>query len=125
MNDAEPPLRPHDFALLLLAGGDTAPRRRARDQQADTAGLALKRRILEQLIVLDPEPAALEAALVSIVERLGPPFGPTRSIALLLLEEWNLACGLPAWLEQLYEVAITPDSDRRTGEGRRGRQLPG
>src|SRR5262245_21736436 len=39
-------LRPKDMALLLLASGDLLPRQRARDQQADISGSALKARIL-------------------------------------------------------------------------------
>ena len=36
MTDA---LSPGDFALFLLGSGEAAPRKRARDQQADAAGL--------------------------------------------------------------------------------------
>src|SRR2546427_2136674 len=60
------PLRPRALALLLLASGDLLPRRRARDQQADVAGMQLKRDLLTRLAVLDPEPDQLEAALVHI-----------------------------------------------------------
>src|SRR5262249_53852550 len=76
--DPDPdPLRPRDFALLLLASGDLAPRQRARDQQADRAGLELKRQVLDSLAARDPEADDLEAALLAIVEDLGPPTGPT------------------------------------------------
>ena len=47
-------IRPRDLALLLLASGDLLPRRRARDQQADRAGLDLKRRLLEGVAAFDP-----------------------------------------------------------------------
>ena len=60
------PLRPRDLALLLLASRDLRPRQRARDQQADAAGLALKRRVLDRVAALDPEPAEFEAALVEL-----------------------------------------------------------
>jgi len=43
-------LRPKDMALLLLASGDLLPRQRARDQQADISGSALKARILNELV---------------------------------------------------------------------------
>jgi len=91
------PLRPRDFAILLLPSGDATPRRRARDQQADRAGMELKRRLLDALVALDPEPDQLEAALLTIVEELGPPSGPTRAIALALIEEWRAASALPEW----------------------------
>src|SRR4051794_40342890 len=54
------PLRPRDLALLLLASPDLRPRQRARDQQADRAGLNLLRRVLEEVAARDPEPAELD-----------------------------------------------------------------
>jgi hypothetical protein len=95
---AEEPLRPRDLALLLLASGDLRPRQRARDQQADTAGLELKRRVLDRLAALDPEPAEVEAALARIVEEMGPPLGPTRAVATLVRDEWQAACAAPEWI---------------------------
>jgi hypothetical protein len=116
-----PPLRPCDFAMLLLSSGDVTPRQRARDQQADRAGLELKRRVLNLLVALDPEPADLEAALLAIVEELGPPTGPTRAIALALLEEWQAASAAPEWTAHLLGEAVRgPEAEGR----RRGRQLP-
>ena len=117
----DPPLRPHDFAVLLLSSGDLAPRQRARDQQADRAGLELKRRILNGLVARDPEAEDLEAALLAIVEELGPPSGPARAVALALFEEWQAASTTPAWVAHLLGEAVRgPDVEGR----RRGRQLP-
>ena len=104
-DDSSAPLRPRDLALLLLASGDLRPRKRARDQQADHAGLDLKRRVLDRLAALDPEPADLEASLQSIVEEFGPPQGPTRAIAATIREDWQDASASPAWLQQLLEAA--------------------
>src|SRR5438045_48198 len=98
-------LRPRDLALLLLASGDVLPRKRARDQQADRAGLDLKRRLLDRLAALDPEPEELEAALLRIVEEFGPPTGPTRALAVALKQEWELACSEPEFLRHLLEEA--------------------
>src|SRR5262249_20820837 len=107
MSDAaEPVLRPRDFAVLLLSSGDLAPRQRARDQQADRAGLALKGRVLSALVALDPEPEDLESALLAIVEDLGPPSGPTRAIVLALLDEWRAAAATPEWLAHLVGEAV-------------------
>jgi hypothetical protein len=106
MSDQSEPLRPRDFALLLLASGDLAPRQRARDQQADRAGLDLKRRLLDALAAQDPEAGDLEAALLAIVEELGPPTGPTRSLALALLEEWQMAADNPQWVTHLLDEAM-------------------
>lgn len=106
MNDSVEPLRPGDFARLLLASGDLAPRKRARDQQADLAGLALKRRVLDALAARDPEPDDLEAALLAIIDEVGPPTGPTRAIAMALFEEWRIATATPGWVAHLLDEAV-------------------
>src|SRR5437867_1046732 len=111
MNDPVELLRPGDFARLLLASGELAPRKRARDQQADLAGLTLKRRVLVALSARDPEPEEMEAALLVIVEELGPPTGPTRSIALALFEEWRIAMETPGWVAHLLGEAIRSGDD--------------
>jgi hypothetical protein len=104
-------LRPRDLALVLLASRDLLARQRARDQQADLAGLALKRRVLEQVAALDPEPAALEAALAQIVESLPPPQGPARAMAALVRDEWHMACAAPEWVAQLLAEALQAPAD--------------
>ena len=115
MSDATEPLQPGDFARLLLASGDLRPRKRARDQQADLAGLVLKRRVLEAIAERDPEPDELEGTLLAIIDDLGPPTGPTRSIALALFEEWRVAAETPGWVEHLLSEAV-----RGGGDGVRG-----
>ena len=114
------PLRPRDFALLLLASADLLPRQRARDQRPDLAGIELKRTILDRLAALDPEPEKLEAALQQIVEELGPPHGPTRAIALSVRDDFTLACATPEWIGHLLAEATREN----VGEGRRGRKFP-
>src|SRR5260370_24714011 len=91
-------LRPRDLAWLLLASRDLLPRQRARDQQADLAGMQLKRRVLDRLAALDPEPAELEAALVPIIEEIRPPTRPTPAIAAELRDEWRVARTTPEWV---------------------------
>jgi hypothetical protein len=123
MNAPEPsePLRPRDLALLLLASGDVLPRKRARDQQADRAGLELKGAVLDRLVALDPEPGELEGALLRIVSEVGEPTGPTRAIAASIRDDWRAACVSPAWVAYLLGEA-TSRSD--TGEGKgRGRRI--
>ncbi len=105
------PLRPRDLALLLLSSGDLRPRQRARDQQADHAGLALQRRVLDRLAALDPDPADLAAALQHIVDEFGPPHGPTRAIAESVRDDWQAACASPDWLHHLLHQA-TRTSER-------------
>jgi hypothetical protein len=106
MSDDSAPLRPRDFAVLLLSGGDLAPRQRARDQQADRAGLDIKRRVLTCLAERDPEAEEVEAALMAIVEELGSPSGPTRAIALAVLEEWRAVRTTPVLLAHLLNEAV-------------------
>jgi hypothetical protein len=120
MSPSDEVLRPRDFALLLLASGDLAPRQRARDQQADRAGLDLKRRVLDALAARDPEADELEGVLLDIVEELGPPTGPTRAIALAVYEEWQVAAASPGWVAHLLEEAV--EESAREGKPR-GRQL--
>jgi hypothetical protein len=112
-------LRPRDLALLLLASGDLRPRQRARDQQADEAGLRLKRRLLDHLAALDPEPGDLEQTLLRIVEEIGPPTGPTRALATGFREEWLTACKAPEWIAQLLAEAVREGQ----GEDSHGRRL--
>ena len=122
MSETLDPLRPHDLALLFLSSGDVLPRKRARDQQADRAGLELRQRLLNELVSLDPEPDDLEAALLQIVENMGPPTGPTRSLALAFLEEWQTAIVTPEWVTHLLTEAVqAPNAEGQ----RRGTRLPG
>jgi hypothetical protein len=117
-DEQQPPaLRPKDMALLLLASGDLLPRQRARDQQADLSGSALKSRILNELVLLDPEPEQVEAALEQIVALLGPPTGPTRALAVSVLEEWQAACASPEFVAWLLAQAVYAGLE--STEGRR------
>ena len=107
--------RPRDLALLLLASGDLLPRQRARDQQADRAGLDLKRQVLERVAWIDPEPEALNDVLAQIIEELGPPAGPVRALAVLFREEWQAACASPEWFAHLLAEAIASQQKESTG----------
>lgn len=111
-------LRPHDFALLLLASRDLRPRQRARDQRADLEGLDLKRRILQEIAAQDPEPDEIEAALFRLIEQFGPPFGPTQALAALIRDEWQAACVSPEWIVQLLEEGVDLPERRKEGTSR-------
>jgi hypothetical protein len=108
---------PRDFALLLLGSGEAAPRTRARDQQADDAGLDLKRRVLMEVVTRDPGADEFEGVLLTIVDDLGLPPGPTRAVAVGILEEWQLAASSPGWVPHLLGEAVAP---RRPAKGNRG-----
>ena len=112
-------IRPADLALFLLASGETLPRQRARDQQADIAGLALKRRVLNRLVALDPEPHQLDQALLSIVAEIGPPDGPTRAICSSVRDDWEAAASTPELVEWLIEQAVREGEGRPMKKGRR------
>jgi len=109
MND----IRPRDLALLLLASGDLLPRQRARDQQADRAGMDLKRRLLDLVAAADPEPGGLDETLAGIIEELGPPSGPVRALALQFREEWQAAQATPDWTGHLLQEALTQPERKR------------
>jgi hypothetical protein len=113
-----PILRPRDLALLLLASGDLRPRKRARDQQADRAGLEIKRRILEQVATLDPEPEELEAALLKMIDEMGPPSGPIRAVAAVVRDEWQVACSAPEWVSHLLSEAVNNSIDSENSNRR-------
>jgi hypothetical protein len=117
---ADTRLRPRDLALLLLASGELLPRQRARDQQADRAGLLLKRRLLEHVAAHDPNPADLEKSLLALIEQFGPPTGPTRALATTFMEEWQAACVTPELLASLLSEA-TDAAQQESLHGKRER----
>lgn len=99
--------RPRDLAVLLLAIGADPPRVRARDQQADRAGADLRRRVLDRLAALDPDPdpEALGQALAAIVAEFGEPTGPTRGVCSQWRQEWEQTLASPgAWAWFLAEA---------------------
>jgi hypothetical protein len=114
--------RPRDLAVLLLAIGTDPPRARARDQQADRAGAELRRRVLDRLAALDPEPDAIESALAAIAAAIGEPTGPTRGVCSQILQEWEqtrVAPGAWAWLvSEAVRCSGRGDGPGR-GQGRR------
>src|SRR3954451_23918804 len=116
---ADSTLRPGDFARILLACSGAPPRARARDQQADLAGEALRQQVLNRLIILDPEPADLEVALLSIVAELGEPTGPTRGVCSAIRQEWEMARVSPDYWDFLIGQALTADEPRPGGKRNR------
>ena|SRR3712207_6725212 len=112
------PLRPKDLADLMLASGELLPRQRARDQQADLTGMALKREVLVRLSALDPEPDELDAALAQIIHTMGEPSGPTRGICLNIRYDWDAACQSPAFVAWLLDQALRESS----GTARKGKR---
>ena len=122
MSDTRSDIRPSDLALFLLASGENMPRQRARDQQADIAGLELKRHVLNLLIAADPAPAELDAALMRIVAELGAPTGPTRAICGSIREEWEAAALAPGFTDWLIEQALRESTNPGGSTGKRKRR---
>jgi hypothetical protein len=122
MSDMPSHIRPSDLALFLLASGEAMPRQRARDQQADIAGLELKRQVLDLLITADPAPAELDTALMQIVAELGAPTGPTRAICMTIREEWEAAALVPEFAEWLIEQALRESAQPPGRAGKRNRE---
>jgi hypothetical protein len=69
----------------------------------------MRRRVLNLLAALDPDPEALEAALSSIASELGEPIGPTRAICLTIYQEWEMAQLNPRFVTFLVEKAARED----------------
>jgi hypothetical protein len=99
-------LRPADWARLILASDDLLPRQRARDQQADIAGAALTRRVLERVAAVDPEPTRLANCLAQIVQEWNEPAGPVRAVARNIAEEFDATSRSPQFVEWLLERAV-------------------
>jgi hypothetical protein len=113
------PLRPGDFARILLAAAGEPPRARARDQQADILGEALRRRVLNRLVVLDPEPEKLESTLLTIVAELNEPAGSTRAVCTAIVHEWNMARLSPGFWPFLIGQAMRADDAARGSRRKR------
>ena len=107
------PIRPRDFALMLLSIESRPTRQRARDQRSDREGSGLRRAILARLAELDPDPEAIEPALATLVDGLGPPEGPTRSSCAHVLQEWRGVEGSETYRRWLIEEALRVGADPR------------
>ncbi len=112
------PCRPRDLANLLLAGPGLRSRQRARDQQADQAGIELKRQVLLRLAAVDPDPEDIETALDRIIREMGPPYGPTRGICLTVRNDWEVASSSPQFVAWLLQEALREGEGRRRGKKR-------
>ena len=81
--------------------------------QADQAGEALRKDVLNRLIRLDPEPEELEAALLAVVAELGEPTGPTRAVGLTIQQEWEMVVSNPSYWSFLVREALQGDEKRQ------------
>ncbi len=126
MNEFPPessdPIRPREAALIWLAASAGPPRQRARDQQSDLAGVALRNQILRGLVDHDPEPAEMERAIEEVVTSLdGQLRGPARSLGLLIMQEWESVRLNPGYWEWQMADAIAGSNGAREPKRKRTR----
>lgn len=122
-----PPLRPADICRQLLAALDASEgrrHRRKRNTSPDAIGMAIKRRLLQEALHEDPDPAAFEGWLLErSLSAAGPrrpsddgelfsASGPVRAMALEVLAEWRLAEALGAFRSWLSEGAPSDDTEK-------------
>ncbi len=109
-----PPLRPAEVCGQLLAAleaSDGRRRKRKRDTTPDAIGMAIKRRLLEDAVREDPDPAAFEGWLLerSLASAAS---GPVRAMALSVIAEWRLAQESGEFRTWLRAGAPSADADR-------------
>ena len=111
---AMPCLRPADACRALLAALDASEGRRGRrkrDTTPDAIGMSLKRRLLEQAVLSDPEPDAFEAWLLDrCLSSETASTGAMRAMAQEVLTEWRLTAASAQFRDWL--AAGAPSEDR-------------
>ena len=80
------------------------------------------RRILEELVAADPAPEEMAAFLFDVHKRFDTSTCSLRSLALAVLQEWQVACSTPSWGSGLLDLAARQSHQEAV---RRGQQLPG
>ena len=106
-------VRPAGACRALLAALDASEGRRGRrkrDTTPDAIGMSLKRHLLEQAVLSDPEPDRFEAWLLERCLSSETSTGAMRAMAQEVLTEWRLtatSAQFRDWLE-----AGAPSEDR-------------
>jgi hypothetical protein len=109
------PQRPAEVCRGLLEtieASEGRRKRRARDTTADSIGLEIKRRLLEEAVRDDPDASEFEGWLLERCLAEGPADGPVRAIALTIWEEWQLTCASSDFQRWLADGA--PSADRES-----------
>jgi hypothetical protein len=108
-------LRPAGACRALLAALDASEGRRGRrkrDTTPDAIGMSLKRQLLEQAVLSDPEPESFEAWLLEhCLSGETASTGPMRAMAQEVLTEWRLTAASVQFRDWL--AAGAPSEDRR------------
>jgi hypothetical protein len=108
-------LRPADACRALLGALDASEGRRGRrkrDTTPDAIGMSVKRQLLEQAVLSDPEPDAFEAWLLERCCLSGETAssGAVRAMAQEVLAEWKLTAASVQFRDWL--AAGAPSEDR-------------
>ena len=97
-------LTPAELCRGLLGALDASEgrrKRRVRNTNADSIGLAIQRDILEAVVRDEPAPDEFEAWLMDRYEAEGVADGAQRAMALVIWDQWQLALRAPdiqAWI---------------------------
>lgn len=102
--------------LVAMEGAEGRRKRRKRNTTPDAIGLTLKRDLLTRATEDDPDPDAFEAWLLDQCLAAGTASGPTRAMALEILDEWRVAVASADFRHWLAEGA--PSDDRKPHERR-------
>lgn len=105
--------------LVAMEGAEGRRKKRKRNTTPDAIGLALKRDLLARATRDDPDPDDFEAWLLEQCLAAGAASGPTRAMALEILDEWRVAVASSEFRHWLDEGA---PSDDRQPRGRRGQE---
>jgi hypothetical protein len=110
----DPALRPAEVCRQLLAAMDASEgrrKRRKRDTTPDAIGMAVKRRLLEETFVQDPDPDAFEGWLLQrTLATEGS--GPVRAMAREIFADWKLARASDVFRSWLLQGAPSDDAER-------------
>jgi hypothetical protein len=107
-------LRPAEVCRQLLAAMDASEgrrKRRKRDTTPDAIGMAVKRRLLDETIVQDPDPDGFEAWLLQHT-LAAEGSGPVRAMAREIFADWGLAQASDVFRSWLLQGAPSDDADR-------------
>lgn len=99
--------------LDAMQASEGRRKRRKRDTTPDGIGMSIKRDLLRRATEEDPAPEEFEAWLVEQCLAAGLASGPTRAMALEILDEWRYAAASPGFRSWLAEGA--PSDDTRPG----------